>query len=622
MNTKRNIHSNNKTDNINPRLYEYLGAHRHNDKVVFRVWAPNASAVYLVGDFNYWSESNPMKKISDDGIWECSCEYKVISARPIYKYKIISKKKPLYKADPFARFMQKAPETAGIFYEDSYEWSDGDYLYKRKGITPSFFHDNPLNIYEVHLGSFMKNTDGSYFSYKDLALQIASYAKQMGYTHVQLMPVSEYPHNASLGYQVCGHYAPTSRFGTPYDFKDFVNTLHCSGVGVILTWNCCYFPDDEHGLSTFDSSYLYEYDDELKRRNEQLCTSFFDFSKKQVVDFLISNVDFFINEYHIDGIFCDSVASTLYTKEITKTYKDGSQKIKTVKNKDAIAFFKLLNEYIKKEHPSVISIAEDSGFMCDLLSDTDKDLGFDFLWNLGWTSDTISLFACPYNDRVKKIKNLLPYLKNKMSKSSILPLSHNEIIHGKKALIDKIPDEYTLKFAVLRSLFTYIITTPGKKLNFMSNELGQFDEWDYNKSVQWFILDYEYHKKLQLFVADLNEVYLKSPALCSDSISAILPSDFYSNIESQGILTFIREDKLKNRYIILVNLTPDKKTNVKINIKSDTAEILIRSDSAKYGGSTDKFSQTLSAVTEKSGARKVSLSFAPYEAIILASSNN
>ena len=510
----------------NFKAYEYLGAHKTGSKTVFRVWAPSADAVWVVGDFNNWDRSCPMKKITDKGIWEAEAELHYSNQdKTRYKYCLRRGEKEVYKADPYAVFAGTHTETASYLYDlPAYPWTDGGWMDARKrALYPSEdrpAYSAPINIYEVHLGSFDRHEDGSYLTYRELADRIGPYVKKMGYTHVELLPVAEHPLDASWGYQICGFYAPTSRFGTPEDFMYFVNTLHSYGVGVLLDWVPAHFSKDAHGLYEFDGAPCYEYQGEDRKEHKVWGTRFFDVGREEVQSFLISNALYWLSEYHIDGLRVDAVASMLYLDFDRQPGEwipapDGSNK-----NYEAIAFFKKLNCAVYERFGDVLMTAEESTSWPMITKPVfSGGLGFSFKWNMGWMNDMLRYVAADPVFRKEMHDSLTFSLTYAFGENYILAVSHDEVVHGKKALIDKMFGDYEQKFAGMRCFLTYMMCHPGKKLLFMGSEYGQFREWDCESGLEWFMTGYEKHADLLRFTSALNHFYLDTPALWERDLS-------------------------------------------------------------------------------------------------------
>ena len=563
------------------KAYEYLGAHKCDEGFVFRVWAPNADYVSIVGDFNHWDkDKNPMTRISEKGIWQGFSN----KANYYDKYKFYIRKgeKEVYKTDPYAYYCEKAPLTAGILYDiDGFEWNDASYLdFRKNHYTREKAISEPINIYEVHLGSFIKGEN-----YLQLAQKLSEYVKEMGYTHIEIMPITEHPYDGSWGYQVTGFFAPTSRYGTPLDFMEFVDKMHCAGIGVILDWVPGHFPKDEHGLYEFDTCPLYEYQGEDRKEHKVWGTRRFDVGREEVESFLVSSAYYWIEKFHIDALRVDAVASIIYLDYDRKP----DEWIKNVYGDnrclEALAFFKKLNGNLAHDHPDIMMIAEESTAWANVTSFNDDGLGFSFKWNMGWMNDTLSYAeADPYFRKFKhsKINFSLSYA---FSERYILPISHDEVVHGKKSFIDKMHGNYNDKFATARATLLYMMTHPGKKLNFMGNEIAQFREWDYKGEIEFFLLDYEMHRKYQLFSAVLSHFYLASPPLyeCDGDWSGFKWID--ADNADESIVTYNRYDKKGNALTVAINFTPVERKNFFLSVESKGYfEEVLNSDDKRFGG--------------------------------------
>lgn len=506
----------------NFRAYEYLGCIPKNTdngfKYVFRVWAPNAVSVGLVSDFTGWDEPYYMNRITDGGVYECELYTSHSLEGYAYKFKIITEKGAVLKGDPYARFSRGGDDGASlIFSSDDFLWTDDKWMLKRKKafiVGGSAYLSVPINIYEIHLGSFLRHSDGSYYSYRELSQILPTYLKHMGYTHVELMPIQEYPFDGSWGYQVCAFYAPTSRFGTPDEFKMLIDSLHCAGIGVILDWVPAHFPKDSWGLYEFDGKPLYEYQGEDRKESETWGTRFFDLGREEVQSFLISNALYFFREFHIDGLRVDAVASMIYLDYDRKPGEWIPNEYGSNENIEATEFIKKLNKAIFDEFPDVLMIAEESTAFSKVTSPVHEGgLGFNLKWNMGWANDFYDYLMTDPIYRRYKHKALNFPLMYAFSENYCLPISHDEVVHGKLSFINKMFGSYEDKFKQVRSALLLQMTYPGKKLLFMGTEYGQFREWNYADSLEWFMLDYPTHERLREYVCALNAFYLKTNAL-------------------------------------------------------------------------------------------------------------
>ncbi len=571
------------------RAYEFLGAHRcklHGQEAyVFRVWAPNAKNVFLTGDFNQWDIcKNPMEKINEQGIWQIfSTDLKQYD---LYKYAVEDRQGNIYsKADPYGFHMETRPATASKVYDLSgFNWKDGGWMEKRNAAPP---YDRPINIYEVHLGSWRRYSDGQFFSYTKLAEELIPYALDMGYTHLEIMPVSEYPYDGSWGYQVLGYYAPTSRYGTPEDFMAFVDSCHHAGLGVILDWVPGHFPKNIEGLALFDGGPCYEYADPFKNSHEEWGTLIFDWGRNEVKSFLISNAMFWFDKYHIDGLRVDAVASMLYLDYGREEGKWRPNRYGGRENLEAVSFFQDLNKAVFQSYPNVLMIAEESTSWPLVTGPVDKGgLGFNFKWNMGWMNDSLDYMGTDPLFRKGKHHALTFPLTYAFSENFILPLSHDEVVHGKKSLLDKMPGDYWDKFAGLRAYYGYMMAHPGKKLLFMGGEFGQFIEWDNTKELDWFLLDYPMHKKMKDFVGDLNHLYLNMKALWE------VENDWKGfrwhvvDDSAMNIIAFSRIGLEGQELLIACNFSPVERKNYMIKTEEvGIYDLLLDSNQGKYGGS-------------------------------------
>ena len=568
----------------NYNAYEYMGAHKEGGHFVFRVWAPNADAVYLVGDFNSWSEDMPMYRATDAGVWEYVDEYDRVSAGNSYKYKIWRGGKAVYKTDPYGAFCEVTPATASVVYESDYKWRDAGWR-EFSAKNAHKYYDMPMNIYEVHLGSWRRHEDGSYFSYREIATELSTYVKQMGYTHVELLPVMEHPFDGSWGYQVGCYYAPTSRFGTPDDFRAFIDTMHEAGIGVILDWVPAHFLKDEHGLIEFDGAPLYEYQGKDRMEHRGWGTRCFDVGRNEVQSFLVSNAIYWLREFHADGLRVDAVASMLYLdydKEpgewVPNVYGDN-------RNLESIAFFKKLNSTVKSMCPHALMIAEESTAFGNVTGFENDGLGFDMKWNMGWMNDGLEYVKIDPYFRKHHHEKMTFSLTYSFSERFVLPVSHDEVVHCKGSLIGRMYGEYKDKFAGARAFAAYMMTHPGKKLVFMGSELGQFSEWAETRELEWFMLDYDMHARLQLYHSELNHFYLKNPPLWQndsdwDGFLWIDPDN-----REESVLSYRRIDRKGNELIIVINFTPVRRDGFEVGVpKLSAYKEVFNSDDERYGG--------------------------------------
>ncbi|MDF2486041.1 MAG: glgB [Herbinix sp.] len=574
-------------EGTNYKSYQMLGAHRMEQNgqkgVRFSVWAPNANWVSTVGDFNGWnSEANPMQRIGDSGVWELFIPG--VETNQLYKYAIGSASgEVLYKCDPYAFYCELRPKTASIVYDlEGYTWSDAEWMESRKEKLPV---DQPILIYEVHLGSWKQREDGSFLTYRELTSELVDYVVDMGYTHIELMPVMEHPFDGSWGYQVTGFYAVTSRYGTPKDFMFFVDYCHKKGLSVILDWVPGHFPKDAHGLAQFDGTSIYEHPDPRRGEHPQWGTLIFDYGRHEVQSFLISNAIFWLEYYHVDGFRVDAVTSILYLdfgREEWLPNKFGGNE-----NLEAADFLKRLNEIVYAQFPTTMMVAEDSSQWPMVTAPTSSGgLGFLYKWNMGWMNDTLRYSSMDPIFR-KWNHNLLTFsLSYAFSENYILPLSHDEAVHGKRSLLNKMPGEYHQKFAGLRSLLGYMIAHPGKKLTFMGGEFGQFIEWRYDAGLDWLLLDYEMHQKTLDYVKAINHFYRSQAALWEDDngwsgFEWICPDD-----NNQSVVAFLRKSRTPEDYLlVVVNFTPVERMDYRIGVpKVKSYQEIFSSDNTSFGG--------------------------------------
>ena len=546
--------------------YEYLGC---NLSIVngiyrysFRVWAPNARAVALVSDFSGWDSPYPMRRVTQGGVYECYFDSPVSLEKKAYKFKITaSDGRIIIKGDPYARFSRGLDDGASlIFLEPEFKWSDAAWYRHRRATVKEkkgYYIPSPINIYEVHAGSFLRHDeDNRPLSYRELADVLVPYVKSMGYTHVELLPIMEHPYDASWGYQICAFYAPSSRYGDPDDFAYLVNELHRAGIGIILDWVPAHFPKDAWGLYEFDGMPLYEYQGLDRQESRSWGTRFFDLGREEIQSFLISNALYYFRRFHIDGLRVDAVASMLYLDYDRLPGEwipspDGSNI-----NREAEAFLRKLNTAIYAEFPDVLMIAEESGSHGGVTRPvSDGGLGFNMKWNMGFANDLYEYMSLDPVYRRYNHKALNFPIMYAFSENYCLPISHDEVVHGKRSFIDKMFGGYEDKFAQARAAMLFFATFPGKKLTFMGTEFAQFREWDYENSLEWFMLEYKTHNDFREYVRSLNELYLSTPALyeidfSQDGFCWLLP-----DAQDKNVVAYRRLDSSGKSVIVIINFS-------------------------------------------------------------------
>jgi 1,4-alpha-glucan branching enzyme len=574
---------------INYRAGDVLGAHieeRSGESgCVFRVWAPNAKEISVVGNFNDWSAGlHPMKRIPGTGVWETFIPG--IKNYDVYKYCVTAKDgRRALKSDPYAMHFETPPANASrVWSPEEFKWADKRWLDRRAKINP---HRNPMNTYEIHLGSWRRYHDGNFFDYDKLADELIPYLSEFGYTHIELLPITEFPYDGSWGYQVNGFFAPTSRYGNCNHFKSFVNKMHKAGIGVILDWVPAHFPRDLHGLYMFDGTPCYEYEDIRKREHRNWGTHVFDYGRPEVRSFLISSAMFWIEEYHIDGLRIDAVASMLYLDydrphgQWTPNAYGGHE------NLEAVEFLRQLNSAVLTAHPDILMIAEEStAWPLVTRPPHVGGLGFNFKWNMGWMNDMLRYASLDPIYRDYNHDKLTFGMFYAFAENYILPISHDEVVHGKGSLWSKMPGDYDMKFAGMRVFLGFMMSHPGKKLLFMGSEFGQVIEWDYRKELDWVLYDYEIHRRLADYSKALGHFYRDNSPLWEvedswDGFQWIVADD-----HEQNIAIFRRINEKGKEIVAVFNFSPVPRENYRFGVPgAKTYERVLSSDDERFGGS-------------------------------------
>ena len=611
--------------------YRYLGCTLKCDAnryvYAFRTWAPNALSVGLVSDFAGWDTPIPLHRVTPNGVWELIYESKHSLEKQPYKFRIVSSSGTHDKGDPYAAFSRGTDDGASlIFCESHHVWGDKRWLDRRKKIIAEkngSYIPHPINIYEMHFGSFMRHDDNSVMSYREMADILPAYLKKMGYTHVEFLPLQEHPYDGSWGYQVCGFYAPTSRFGDPDDYRYLIDSLHKCGIGVIMDWVPAHFPKDEWGLYCFDGTPLYEYQGIDRRESRSWGTCFFDLGREEIQSFLISNALYFLREFHIDGLRVDAVASMIYLDfdrqpgEWIPNTTGGNE------NYEATAFVKKLNSAIFDEFPDVLMIAEESTAFGGITKPVSEGgLGFNLKWNMGWANDFYDYVSTDPVYRSSHHTALNFPLMYAFSEKYCMPISHDEVVHGKKSFIDKMHGDYEDKFWQARVALMLQMTYPGKKLLFMGTEYAQFREWDFDNSLEWFMLDYPNHNAFRDYTIALNEFYLKHSELWEQDF---IPDGFewiLSDESAKNLVAFKRKN-ISGQAIIVVLSFSGIEQSIRFNLKSDVRALKKVFDTGNFDRQINTFNITHTAnehyvditlpafsgiiLTEQSRTRKIKL---------------
>ncbi|QTC39955.1 1,4-alpha-glucan branching enzyme [Bacillus sp. V3] len=595
------------------QAYQFMGSHVRKDSrgtyTEFCVWAPNARSVSLAGSFNDWKSTGyELQKWNREGLWAVRVDGDLTGETYKYEITTLSGERKL-KSDPYGFASEKRPQTASIVYElEGFQWSDEEWLEKRSG---SSIYDKPMFIYEVHAGTWKKK-DGKFLSYKELARELIPYVKEHGFTHIELLPVTEHPFDRSWGYQSTGYYSPTSRYGEPHELMGFIDECHRNDIGVILDWVPGHFCKDAHGLYQFDGSFAYEYGEERDRENYTWGTANFDLGKGEVRSFLISNARFWMEMYHIDGFRIDAVANIIYWAN------QGQQS----PNEGAIGFLKKLNQAVFEYDSSILMIAEDSTDWPQVTSPVHYGgLGFNYKWNMGWMNDVLDYMETPPEKR-KDVHSLMTFsLLYAFSENYVLPFSHDEVVHGKKSLLDKMPGDYWQKFAQYRLLLGFMCAHPGKKLLFMGSELAPFSEWKDLEELDWHLMNYDFHHKFNSYFKDLVHLYKGAEALYElDHQSGGFEWIDVNNSEQQ-IFSFIRRGKKENDHLVVIcNFSPIVYHGYKVGVPhADSYREIWNSDAGKYGGSDQVNPAPLSVhhETYHGKAGSVVMTIPPYGAVYL-----
>lgn len=603
-------------------IYRKLGAHLHTvdgiPGVLFAVWAPNAERVSVVGDFNHWDgRCHPMRSLGSSGIWEIFVPDLQVGC--LYKFEILNRHSSeiLVKIDPYAQQFEFRPKTASIVVEeDRYHWQDQAWM---KGRSRQDWLHEAMSVYEVHLGSWQRDNTGNFLNYRELAEKLVAYVQKMGYTHIELLPITEHPLDASWGYQTTGYFAPTSRHGSPDDFRYFVDYCHQNKIGVILDWVPAHFPKDGFALARFDGSALYEHEDPRKGEHRDWGTLIYNYGRNEVKNFLISSAFFWLEEFHIDGLRVDAVASMLYLDYSREQNDWIPNQYGGNENLEAIDFLREMNAITHDQHPGTMIIAEESTAWPQVTRPVwTGGLGFSMKWNMGWMHDTLSYMSENPVHRMHHHDKLTFGLLYAFTENFVLPFSHDEVVHGKQSLLNKMPGDEWQRFANLRLLYTLMFTYPGKKLLFMGCEFAQGTEWNFNQSLDWYVLDYPNHQGVQALVADLNRMYRKHPSLFQHDFEHRGFSWIDCHDVEQSIISYMRKSE-EETLIVVLNFTPVPRENYRIGVpEPGTYHEIFNSDSTYYNGSNTGNDHVVSEAREWMNLpHSVNLTLPPLAGIVL-----
>ena len=603
-------------------IYKKLGAHiqmRKNTKgVCFNVWAPKAEKVYVIGEFNNWNEtSHEMKRVEPEGMGIYELFIPKVQKGSLYKYLIITRDgRKLYKADPYANYAELRPGTASAVTDiDHFVWSDSEWMDHRRSLGKDGVYEQPMTIYEVHPGSWKRHPgkeDDGFYSYRDLEKNLIKYVKDMGYTHIELMGISEYPYDGSWGYQVTGYYAPTSRYGTPEEFAHFVNECHKNHIGIILDWVPAHFPKDAHGLAEFDGSPLYEYADPKKGEHPDWGTKIFDYGKNEVKNFLIGSALMWIEHYHIDGLRVDAVASMLYLDYGKQPGQWIPNKYGDNKNLEAIEFFKHINTLILGRNPGTVMIAEESTAWPKVTGTVEEDgLNFSYKWNMGWMHDFLDYMKLdPYFRKNNHYKMTFAMTYNE-SEKYILVLSHDEVVHLKCSMLNKMPGLEDDKFRNLMAGYAFMMGHPGKKLLFMGQDFAQAQEWSEARELDWYLLENPNHQKISKWMKELLHIYKRNRCLYELDSSWEGFEWINANDADRSIFSFIRKSKDgKNNLLFVINFTPVERPDYRVGVpKKKTYKLILNSEDPKFFGSDENREVSYKAVKSECDGRPYSFSY-------------